>query len=308
MSNKIGVLVLSYGTPESIEQIEEYYTHIRRGKPPTTEQLNELKERYEAIFGDGVFPLRENTNSQVAAIQAALNDKNSDTQFVCYQGLKHAYPFVEDGVEDMVKDGITEAIAIVLAPHYSTMSVGSYMKRAKAVADEKGIKLHTIDSYHLHPKLIQCFTQRVEKALPTFGVDQNKVKVFFSAHSLPTRILEMNDPYPDQLMETSKAIASQVGLEHWDFTWQSAGQTNTPWLGPDILDTLKEAQAEWDHILICPIGFTSDHLEILYDIDIECQQLAEELQFNLKRVESLNDDPLFISCLADVIWNTYKGE
>ncbi|WP_010502765.1 ferrochelatase [Paenibacillus elgii] len=301
---RIGVLVMSYGTPESLDQVEAYYTHIRRGNPPTPEQLKDLTDRYEAIVG-GFFPLRENTDKQVQALEARLNEKYPDTTFVCYQGLKHASPFIEDGVERMVQDGITEAVGVVLAPHYSVMSVGGYIKRAQEKADSLGLSMRFVKSYHLHPALIEALVQRVEEGLNRFeGVAKDAVKVIFTAHSLPEKILEMKDPYPDQLLETSKAIAGRCGITHWQFGWQSAGQTGVPWLGPDILDVLhtvkKEKQAE--HVLICPIGFVSDHLEVLYDLDIEAQKTARELGLRLERTRSLNTDPLYMETLSDVVY------
>lgn len=298
---KIGVLVMSYGTPENIEQVEEYYTHIRRGRPPEAEQLQELIERYEAI--GGLFPLRQNTNNQVEALEKRLQELSSDYEFVCYQGLKHARPYIEDGVAQMAQDGITEAISIVLAPHYSIMSVGGYNKRAQEAAAEAGIQLKSVDSYHLHPSLLKALIQRVQAALTLFNVEKEQVRILFSAHSLPEKIVEMNDPYPAQLLETSKAIAEEVGTGNWQFAWQSAGQTATPWLGPDILDVIKDIHEKNNvqNMLVCPIGFVSDHLEILYDIDIECQALAQELGIHLERTESLNTDPLYIETLADVV-------
>ncbi|MEW9700154.1 ferrochelatase [Paenibacillus sp. SI8] len=303
-NRRIGVLVMSYGTPASLDQIEAYYTHIRRGHPPTPEQLHELKSRYEAIVG-GFFPLRENTNKQVQGLEKTLNQEHAEFEFVCYQGLKHAQPYVEDGVEQMVKDGITEAVGVVLAPHYSTMSVGGYVKRAKEKADELGLKIDFVASYHLHPKLIEALCTRVEKALDKFtDVKQDEVRVIFTAHSLPEKILEMKDPYPDQLLATSRAIADRVGLTNWQFGWQSAGQTATPWLGPDILDVLQTISKEENvkNVLLCPIGFVSDHLEVLYDIDIEAQALARELGLHLERTESLNTDPLYMQTLSDVVY------
>ncbi|GIP31349.1 ferrochelatase [Paenibacillus sp. J2TS4] len=300
---KVGVLVMSYGTPESMDQIEAYYTHIRRGHPPTAEQLNELKQRYEAIVG-GFFPLRKNTDRQVAALQETLNRNQTDIEFVCYQGLKHASPFIEDGVEQMVKDGLTEAVGVVLAPHYSTMSVGTYNKRAQQKAEELGLSIRFVNSYHLHPKLLEALSSRVENTLQKFGdAEKDEVRVIFTAHSLPAKILELNDPYVDQLMETSRAIADRLGLTNWQFGWQSAGQTAMPWLGPDILETLETIHKEENvkNVLLCPIGFVSDHLEVLYDIDIECRQTADKLGIHLERTESLNTDPLYMETLSDVV-------
>lgn len=302
VTTKIGVLVMSYGTPESLEDVEAYYTHIRRGNAPSAEQLKELKDRYEAIVG-GVFPLRENTDRQVEALQAKLN--SGQIQYVCYQGLKHARPFIEDGVEAMVRDGITQAIGIVLAPHYSVMSVGTYIKRAKEKADACGINMEFVESYHMHPELIDVLSRRVTAKLDEFeetGAARDEVRVLFSAHSLPERILAMGDPYRDQLLETSKAIADQASVESWQFTWQSAGRTAEPWLGPDILDTMRElAEAQVKYVLSAPIGFVSDHLEVLYDLDIEAQALASELDMRLLRIDSLNSDPAYMSVLSDVV-------
>lgn len=298
---KIGVLVMSYGTPESIDQVEEYYTHIRRGRPPEPAQLQELQDRYEAI--GGLFPLRQNTNRQVEALEERLQELSTEYEFVCYQGLKHARPYIEDGVEQMAKDGITEAVSIVLAPHYSSMSVGSYNKRAVGAADKAGIKLTCVESYHLHPSLIQALVERVQESLTRFDADKEQVRILFSAHSLPEKILEIKDPYPEQLLETSRVIAEQVGTSNWQFAWQSAGQTAMPWLGPDILDVLASIHKEENvqNVLVCPIGFVSDHLEVLYDIDIECQNVAKELSMHLERTKSLNTDPLYIDTLADVV-------
>lgn len=302
-AEKIGVLVMSYGTPQSLEQIEAYYTHIRRGRPPAPEQLEELTNRYKAIVG-GVFPLRENTNRQVQHLEETLNASASNSlRFVCYQGLKHASPFIEDGVQQMAADGIQRAVGIVLAPHYSVMSVGSYMKRAQEEAQGAGIRLSCVQSYHLHPLLIQALAERVEKAFQQFPSERrNDVKVLFTAHSLPKRILDMGDPYPDQLLATSRAIAERTNITNWQFAWQSAGNTPDPWLGPDILDELERLKSEQvREVLVCPIGFVSDHLEVLYDLDIEAKQTAGRLGMHLERTESLNTEPLYMQVLADAV-------
>ncbi|WP_166238874.1 ferrochelatase [Paenibacillus turpanensis] len=300
---KIGVLVMSYGTPESLDGIEAYYTHIRHGRPPSAEQLEDLRSRYEAIVG-GVFPLREHTDNQVKGLQEALNRLYPDNEFVCYQGLKHVAPFIEDGVQQMARDGIKEAVGVVLAPHFSTMSVGSYNKRAKETAEEAGISMTCVESYHLHPKLLEALEKRIQAALQKFPADKrDQVKVLFSAHSLPEKILEIGDPYPKQLMETSEELAKRCGITNWQFAWQSAGQTGTPWLGPDIQDVIRTVHEEEgvQQILVCPIGFVSDHLEVLYDIDIECKQVASEIGVQLERTESLNTDPLYMETLASVV-------
>jgi ferrochelatase len=301
---RIGVLVMSYGTPESLDQVEAYYTHIRRGRAPSPEQLKDLTDRYEAIVG-GFFPLRENTNKQVQAFEDRLNADHPEKTFVCYQGLKHAAPYVEDGVEQMVKDGIKQAVGIVLAPHYSIMSVGGYIKRAKEKADELGLQIQFVKSYHLHPQLINALSARVTETLQRFkGTPKEAVRVVFTAHSLPESIIEMKDPYPEQLLETSRAVAAQTGIANWQFGWQSAGRTGVPWLGPDILDILRTVVKEErvSSVLVCPLGFVSDHLEVLYDLDIEAQKVAQELDIHLERTPSLNTDPLYMETLSDAVY------
>lgn len=300
---------MSYGTPESLEQIEAYYTHIRRGQPPTPEQLQELSDRYEAIVG-GVFPLRENTNNQVKALQEHLERNYPQLQFQCYQGLKHTEPFIEDGVRQMAADGIQEAIGIVLAPHYSVMSVGSYIKRAQEETVKHRLTIHFVRNYHLHPLLIRALSDRLNDALARFTeTRKDEIRVIFSAHSLPEKILEMNDPYPSQLLGTSRAISAETGITNWQFAWQSAGRTATPWLGPDILEVLRSIYREEQvrFVIISPIGFVSDHLEVLYDIDIEAMKLAGELGIHLERTASLNTDPLYIQVLGDSVIALLKG-
>lgn len=305
-SNPIGVLVMSYGTPESMEGVKAYYTHIRRGHPPTAEQLEDLTSRYRAIVG-GVFPLRENTNRQAAALQRTLDELAGEGAYKCYQGLKHAAPFIEDGVAAMAEDGVKEAVAIVLTPQYSSMSVGGYMKRAKEEAEKRGIRLATVESYHLHPELISALAKRVSEGLDKFGDGRGDALVLFSAHSLPEKILELKDPYPEQLLETSRAVAGLAGVERWQFTWQSAGQTGQPWLGPDILDTLDALAREGTkNVLVAPVGFVSDHLEVLYDIDIEARRFSEERGIRLERIAMLNDDPQYMKALAESVLEAAK--
>lgn len=300
---KIGVLVMSYGTPKSLDDVEAYYTHIRRGNPPTPELLADLKSRYEAIVG-GVFPLRENTDGQVAGLQDKL-EQLAPGKYACYQGLKHASPYIEDGVDAMAADGIKRAVGIVLAPHYSSMSVGGYLKRAAAKAAEHGIELAGVESYHLHPKLIEALAERVTNGLSRLERSSGgakPVKVLFSAHSLPAKINELGDPYERQLLETSKAVAEQARVSDWQFTWQSAGRTSEPWLGPDILVTLEQLSREGvKGVLVAPVGFVSDHLEVLYDLDIEAKQAAADLGMTLERIHMLNRDPLYMETLAESV-------
>lgn len=299
-TEKTGVLVMSYGTPESMDQVGAYYTHIRRGRPPTREALQELKARYAAI--GGVFPLREHTRAQTAALQAELDRVRPGT-YACFQGMKHAAPFIEDGVADMAGEGIRTAVGIVLAPHYSAMSVGDYIRRAREAARQAGIAMAFVESYHLHPLFIEAHANRLIEAFGRFpAADREHVYVLFTAHSLPARILDMKDPYPDQLLETARAVSAATETANWAFAWQSAGRTEEPWLGPDILEELERLAGNGvRQVIISAIGFVSDHLEVLYDIDIEAQQLARKRGIRLVRTASLNSDPLYIRMLADKV-------
>ena len=185
------------------------------------------------------------------------------------------------------------------------MSVGTYIKRAQEQAEACKIDMGFVESYHLHPELIDALSQRVSAKLDQFveaGAAREEIRVLFSAHSLPERILAMGDPYQEQLLETSKAVADKAGVSSWKFTWQSAGRTAEPWLGPDILDTLQQLSKEQvEYVLVAPIGFVSDHLEVLYDLDIEATAVARELDMRLMRIESLNSDPAYMSVLSDAI-------
>ncbi|MNE38309.1 Ferrochelatase [compost metagenome] len=205
----------------------------------------------------------------------------------------------------MAQDGIKEAIGIVLAPHYSVMSIGGYIKRAEARAAEAGVSMKFVRSYHTYPKLIEAFAKRVSSKLDLFkeaGAERDQVRVLFSAHSLPAKILEMGDPYRDQLLETSNKVAEKAGVSNWQFTWQSAGRTADPWLGPDILDTLQDLSKEQvEDVLVAPVGFVSDHLEVLFDLDIEAKTVAKELDMRLERIDSLNSDPLYMETLSELI-------
>lgn len=294
-----GLLVMAYGTPTSLSEVEPYYTHIRRGRPPSPEQLADLTSRYEAI--GGVSPLAAVTRWQAEGIAHIIN---SDGGRPCrlYLGMKHASPFIEDAVSAMYKDGIEEAVTLVLAPHYSSMSVGVYQTNAAdAAAKWGGPRLTHIDSWHLQPRFLDVLGQRVKDAVGQFD-DPAEVTVIFSAHSLPERILELGDPYPSQLHATGDEIARRLALPRHTFAWQSAGRTPEPWLGPDILDVIQDlARDGHGQLVVCPAGFVSDHLEVLYDIDIEAQQVASSVEAALVRTESLNADPEFLTALAEVV-------
>lgn len=299
----IGLLVMAYGTPRKREEIEPYYTHIRRGRKPSKEALEDLTSRYEAI--GGVSPLAKITNDQLNRLEEALNERNKNIQFKAYLGLKHIDPFIEDAVKQMYDDRIEEAVTLVLAPHYSTFSVKSYNGRAIEEAEKLGGPIiHTIDSWYKEDKFIDYWVRELRKTflqIPESEVD--KTIVIFSAHSLPEKIIQAGDPYPEQLQETADLIAEKAGIQHYTIGWQSEGNTPDPWIGPDVQDLTRDLYEEkgYENYVYCPVGFVSDHLEVLYDNDYECKVVTDELGVHYFRPNMPNTDELFIDALATVI-------
>ena len=291
----VGVLVMAYGTPASPDDVEAYYTDIRRGRPPTPELLADLERRYDAI--GGISPLAERTRAQACGIGSCLGEG-----FVVALGQKHAAPFIEDGVATLLAAGAEQVVGLVLAPHFSALSVGQYHQRAAAATTSSGTPYAGIERWHLHPELIELLSERVMRAL--IGLPPGSAtETLFTAHSLPERALCLDDPsYPDQLHQTAEAVAARDGLKRWRVAWQSAGRTADPWIGPDILEVIRRLPDDGvESVVICPAGFVSDHLEVLYDIDIEARGVAEATGLRLSRTSSLNDDPRFMAMLADVV-------
>lgn len=296
MSERRGILVMAYGTPQSLQDVEAYYTDIRRGRPAPPELLEELTDRYRAIGGRS--PLLEITNAQASGIEERTGIKT-------YVGQKHAAPFISDAVASMRDDGVERAVGLVLAPHYSRMSIGDYESRVRRAADEHSWRgeLEMIQSWHLEPGYIAYLSKEVLDALGRISGDARRAtEVIFSAHSLPEKIVASGDPYADQLYETAATVAARAGIERWRTGWQSAGRTADPWLGPDILELLDDLSSggEIRGVVICPCGFVADHLEVLYDVDIEAHAKAEKLGIELQRTRSPNDDPAFLDTLAAI--------
>lgn len=294
---------MAYGTPYKPEDIEPYYTHIRHGRRPTDEQLKDLESRYQSI--GGVSPLARITLDQAKALEKHLNESQERIEFVMYLGLKHIHPFLEDAVKQMHEDGIEEAVTLVLAPHYSTFSVKSYNDRALETAKEiGGPTLYTIESWYKEPKFIQYWVDRVKETLDSIShAERDETVVIFSAHSLPEKILASGDPYPDQLKETADLIAADAEVKNYAIGWQSAGNTPDPWIGPDVQDLTRELYEKnhYTHFIYCPIGFVSEHLEVLYDNDYECKVVTDELGVHYHRPAMPNDQPQFIDCLSTVV-------
>lgn len=295
---KTGVLVMAYGTPTTPDDVEAYYTRIRHGRPPTPELLSDLQRRYNAIGGTS--PLAQRTDAQVAGIALAL-EAAAPGQFDVRFGSKYEPPMLEETAATFVADGFKKVIGLVLAPHSSSMSTLQYMTRAKEALGD--VELIEINEWWDFPGFCELIAQRVTEALATIPEERRATtQVLFSAHSLPEKILANGDNYPDQIRDSGAKAAAIAGVKSWDMAWQSAGRTADPWIGPDILDVLRQKKSEGiTDIVSCPIGFVADHLEVLFDIDIEAQGVADEIGLNIVRTASLNADPEFVTLLASIV-------
>jgi ferrochelatase len=294
-----GVLVMAYGTPTTPGDVEAYYTRIRHGRAPTPEQLADLQRRYNAIGGTS--PLAQRSADQVAGIAAALEQRVPGGFDVRY-GSKYEPPLLETTAASFRDEGFGDVVGLVLAPHSSSMSTDQYMSRANEALGER-VNFVEIGAWWQFPGFLEIIAARVNDALSSIPAERRaRAEVIFSAHSLPEKILATGDTYPDQLRESAERAAALAGVEHWDIAWQSAGRTPDPWIGPDILQVLRDQRARGVRdVVSCPIGFVSDHLEVLFDIDIEAQGVAHEVGLNLVRTASLNDDAAFMAILADVV-------
>jgi ferrochelatase len=303
VSPRVGVLLLAYGTPASAAEIPAYYTHIRRGRPPTPELLQELTDRYAAIGGSS--PLLAIARGQADALQRLLSERWPGHEFHVVLGMKHAAPFIEDAVAELAELGLDQTVALVLAPHYSAMSVEEYLTRVRAAAGEHPLRhVSLVKDWHLEPGYIELLATRLRAGLERMRAEgAERTRVLITAHSLPTRILEHGDPYPEQLAETATAVTELAAVEDWSLAWQSAGRTADPWIGPDVCDVIRElgdARA-WDGVLVCPAGFVSDHLEILFDLDVQAREVAAAAGLRFARTRSPNADPEFIAVLAEIV-------
>ena len=296
----VGVLVMAYGGPSSLDEIPGYLADIRSGRPTPHDVLEEITEHYRAIGGSS--PLLGVTRRQVEVLAGELGDG-----YRCYLGMRHWAPWVEEVVGEMVEDGVTHAVSLVLAPHFSAMSVARYQQK---VADglelcRGRIHFEHVPSYHDAPGLIEAFAARVSEGLARWPEgERERVHVVFSAHSLPERILSTGDPYGMQCQETARLVAERAGIprERWSWSYQSAGRTPEPWAGPDLGEHLEELAARGVRdVIVVPVGFVSDHVEILFDIDQRARAIADGLGMRLERPPALNDDPTFISALADLV-------
>ena len=304
--NRVAVLLMAYGTPRTQEEILPYYIDIRRGRQPTEEQLADLVRRYDAI--GGISPLNQRTEAQRAALQIAL-DQQAPGRYEVVLGMKHAAPKIEDAVVELAASGFTSIVGLVLAPHFSSYSIGQYMDRATTAAAPYGITVTPIESWATEPAFVEFLAADLSRRLEAMPVN---TKVLFTAHSLPQRIIDGGDPYPHELRSTAMAVAERAGLGQWStwaIAWQSAGRTPEPWIGPDILQVLRELgdSENADGALVCACGFVADHLEVLYDLDIEARQLANELGLAFDRTSCVNDDASVMAALAARVVSASPG-
>jgi ferrochelatase len=298
----IGLLVMAYGGPNSLDEVEPYLLDVRGYRPTAPEIIHEVRERYREIGGRS--PILEQTREQAAALESALN-KNVQ-QFKAFVGMRHWHPYIKDTLAEMQAQGIQRAVGLVMAPHYSRMSIEAYFKKIGEAGSP--VDVAPILNWHLLPGYLDALVSRVCAALERFPMSvRSQVPVIFSAHSLPERILEWNDPYPDQLHATVDAVMQRLGDQPHEFAFQSAAISNEPWLGPDVSVLIERFATQGQkNIISCPIGFVCEHVEVLYDIDIVYQKLAQSLGVRLERIEMVHTAPQMVEGLAGLIRRTAK--
>jgi ferrochelatase len=293
---QIAVLVMAYGGPGNIAEVEPYLMDVRGGRPTQPQLVEEIRARYARIGGRS--PILELTRAQAAGIARALGER-----FEIFVGMRHWRPFIPDVVTEIAGAGFRRVVGVAMAPHYSNMSVGAYEKKLLQAADGR-LDVALVRSWWQQPQFLDATAQRIAEALQRFP-DPSQVQVIFTAHSLPEKILASADPYPNELKASAEAVARRAQLGHWRMAYQSAGATPEPWLGPDAEEVITElAKSGHTSVLLVPIGFVCDHVEILYDIDVEYQALAKRFGIQLERTASLNDDPGLVAAVAEVVRTT----
>lgn len=293
----IGVLVMAYGGPNSLDEVERYLLDVRGYRPTSPTIIHEVRERYREIGGRS--PILERTQAQAAALEAALNSNGHG--FKTFLGMRHWHPYIKDALAEMAAAGITRAVGLVMAPHYSRLSIGAYFKKVDEA--QSPIEMALVEHWHLLPGYLDALAERVRTALKKFPADvRATVPLIFTAHSLPKKILEWNDPYPDELQATVAAVIERLGSHSHEFAFQSAAMTPDPWLGPGAGEVIARLAREGHkHALITPIGFVCEHVEILYDVDIVFKRQAESLGVQLERIEMLNTAPPMMAGLAELV-------
>jgi ferrochelatase len=282
---KAAVVLMAYGSPERLSDVPAYYADIRGGRPIAPENLADLVERYRRLGIEDSSPLNAITEQTRAALEDELG-------LPVFTGMKHWTPRIADAAEQALRSGAEEIVGLVLAPHYSALSIAGYREHLERALDVRA-ELRFVESWHEERGFVELLADRVR------GTEDH---VVFTAHSLPARILELGDPYEDQLLETARLVAEAAGLDDWSFSFQSESPTGEPWLGPDILDHLESLRRQGiERVLVCPVGFVSDHLEIRWDLDVEAKEKAGELGMQLERIDMPNADPTFVRTLAGIV-------
>jgi ferrochelatase len=280
---------MAYGSPDRLEDVPAYYADIRGGRPIAPEHLADLVARYRALGIEDSNPLNEITEQTRVGLEEELG-------IPVFAGMRHWHPRIADAAERALQGGADTIVGLVLAPHYSAMSIGKYRDQLEEAVGGRA-ELRFVDSWGAEPSFVDVLENRVRDSLASEGTH-----VVFTAHSLPARILDSGDPYQDQLFETASLVAGAAGISNWSFSYQSESPTGEPWLGPDILDHLTELHDRGvTDVLVCPVGFVADHLEIRWDIDTEAAQRANELGLRLRRIEMPNADPAFVRVLAGLV-------
>lgn len=294
---KQAVLLLAHGAPDRLEDVDEYLTLVRGGRPLSPQLAEVIKQRYADIGGGS--PLMARTQEQAASLEGLLAAEGLQV----YVGMRNWRPFIRETVAEMQSAGVERIVALCLAPQYSKFSIGLYFRRVQEAKTELGFSagIAWTKSYHDHPQLIEAFHRKLAPLVPC-------EKVLFTAHSLPEKILESADPYMAETRNTARAVAERAGLAAWDFAFQSQGLTDERWLGPTVESIIERYAREGvREMVLVPIGFVSDHVEILYDVDILFRRFAKDRGIELRRPESLNDSPEFIAALADVVRERLKA-
>jgi len=295
MTSTTGVLVMSYGTPASRDEIAPYYTKIRHGRPPSDEQLADLVRRYDAI--GGLSPLNERTADQVAGIAATL-ERRAPGRYVVAPGTKYATPTIEDGANGLASLGVDSVVGLVLAPLSAPMSTGQYHERAAAAVSGL-VPYRPLWSWWDAAGFAELLAARVRAEMASGGAG---TLVLFTAHSLPARVVQEGADYPDQLAAAAARVAELAGIERYLVCWQSAGRTQEEWLGPDILEVISAVDpSSTQDVVVCPVGFVADHLEVLFDVDVEARVLGEQRGIAVRRTRSLNASQDFLEVLADLV-------
>ncbi len=296
---KIGVLLMAYGSPQTLDKVEEFLTNVK-GEKPSKEIIQEVKERYRKIGGTS--PFLAISQEQAKSLEKKLN--GGGEKFKVYLAMRHWYPTIEEIISQMVKDGVKKAVGLVLTPHYSKLSVGGYFQILAAAKKKDGAKISflLIKSWYQNLKFLKTWAKIIEKSLADLPKNKKQQAVIFTAHSLPKEILTWGDPYPGQLKDCAEKIANLAGVKNWYLAYQSPVKTGKPWLGPNIQDLILDLSKKGKKfILAVPIGFVSDHLETLYDLDYKTKKFAQKLGVWFTRTSSLNTSPAFIEALAAIV-------